>query len=108
MALLSTLRFASGHATDGKRGPGRLVLAAAVLAALLGALAGSISPASALDPGATQAVPGTVQLFGVACPSATTCEAVGLNSASNEGVVVTITSGTPGTVQAVSGTSDLF
>ena len=41
----------------------------------------------------TQAVSGTYQLFGVACPKATTCEAVGVgpNNGSDEGVVVTIT-----------------
>jgi hypothetical protein len=54
-------------------------------------------------PGTAQVAPGTFDLYGVACPSATTCEAVGVN-ASSEGVVVPITNGTPGTGEAVPGT----
>ncbi len=56
--------------------------------------------------GAPQAVPGTVDLFGVACPTATLCEAVGGNS-SGQGVVVAITNGTPGSPQAVPGSNEL-
>jgi uncharacterized repeat protein (TIGR02543 family) len=55
----------------------------------------------------TQTIPGTTQLEGVACPSATTCEAVGYNS-TPEGVVVPITSGVPGSPVTVSGTSELL
>jgi hypothetical protein len=52
-------------------------------------------------------VSGTDQLQGVACSSSTTCYAVGYNS-SLEGVVVPITSGTPGSAVTVSGTDDLY
>jgi len=47
-------------------------------------------------------VPGT-ELLGVACPSATTCEALGDNF-SGDGVVVPITSGIPGGAVVVPGT----
>ena len=44
-------------------------------------------------PGSTVAVSGTADVDGVACPGATTCEAVG-ESSSDEGVVVLITDDT--------------
>jgi hypothetical protein len=50
-------------------------------------------------------VPGIRGLSGVACPSVTTCEAVGSNSSG--GVVVPITSGTPGSTVVVPGTAAL-
>jgi peptidoglycan/xylan/chitin deacetylase (PgdA/CDA1 family) len=67
------------------------------------AVMGSAAPASA---GATvQEVPGYA-LLGVACPTATTCEAVGGNNSQQE-VVVPITNGIPGSAQPVSGTTEL-
>ena len=77
-----------------------LVSALAVPVAVLGgavpALAGT----------AVQTVPGTTHLWGIACPSATTCEAVGTNFW-NQGVVLPIVNGTPGSTQVVSSTSQL-
>jgi len=58
-------------------------------------------------PSRTALVSGTFVLKGVACPSATTCYAVGFNS-SSAGVVVPIVNGTPGPVQSVSGTAELL
>jgi hypothetical protein len=83
-------------------------LIAGVLLAVSGtlvALAVVSAPASASI--TTQAVSGSDSLNGVACPSATTCYAVGYNS-SPEGVVVPITSGTPGSAVTVSGTDQLL
>jgi hypothetical protein len=69
---------------------------------------GMVVPITNGSPGTAQAVSGTIYaLQGVACPSGTTCEAVGYNS-SFQGAVVPVTNGTPGTAQAVSGTSQLF
>ncbi len=59
-------------------------------------------PITSGTPGTAQVVSGTYWLFDVACPSATTCEAVGGN-ASGLGVVVPINNGTPGTPQVVPG-----
>lgn len=53
---------------------------------------------------APQVVSG-VSLFGVACPTSSTCLAVGKNGL---GVVVPITNGTPGAVQPVPDVQDLF
>jgi hypothetical protein len=70
-----------------------------------------VAPVSAAGvAGAVQPVPGTLNLFAVACPSATTCVAVGDNGVGGvpaDGVVVPITNGTPDTAQAVLGT-DVF
>ncbi len=59
---------------------------------------GVVVPITKGVPGTPQMVPGTFILSGVACSSATTCEAVGSN-----GVVVPITNGTPGTAKTVPG-----
>jgi hypothetical protein len=67
---------------------------------------GAIVPISGGTPGTQVVVSGTTILNGIACLSATTCEAVGQNS-SNQGVVVPITSGSPGTVVPVAGTTIL-
>ena len=49
-----------------------------------------------------QVVPGAFNLLGIACPSATTCEAVGTSPGTpSHGVVVPIVNGTPGSVQVV-------
>ena len=76
-----------------------------LLLAVSGALV-AVAETSASASESTQTVPGTTQLEGVACPSATICEAVGDNS-SGEGVVVPITSGVPGSPVTVSGTEFL-
>lgn len=66
------------------------------------AVIGGVAPASA---GITaQGVPGGVTLLGVACPSASTCQAVGGNNSGQE-VVVPIINGTPGSAQPVPGTT---
>jgi uncharacterized repeat protein (TIGR02543 family) len=52
-----------------------------------------VVPITSGTPGSAVAVSGTADLYGVACPSATTCEAVGENS-SVEGVVVLIANDT--------------
>jgi hypothetical protein len=52
-------------------------------------------------PGTAEAVSATFELFGVACPRATACEAVGFNytvSGSLEGVIVTISKRHAGTL----------
>ena len=72
-----------------------LVSALAVPVAVLG----GVVPALA---GTTiQPVPGAQHLTGVVCLSATTCEVVGTNSSADQGVVVPIVNGTPGSVQVV-------
>jgi peptidoglycan/xylan/chitin deacetylase (PgdA/CDA1 family) len=77
-----------------------LVSALAVPVAVLG---GAV-PASA---GTTvQPAPGTWQVLGVVCPTVTTCEAVGTNS-SDQGVVLPIVNGAPGSAQVVPGTYSL-
>jgi hypothetical protein len=59
-----------------------------------------VVPITSGTPGSPQAVSGSYQLFGVSCPSATNCEAVG---GSVQGVVVPITSGTPGSPVVIPG-----
>ena len=71
---------------------------------MLVALVGNVVPASVST--TTQVVSGISVLNGVACASATTCEAVGVNSL-GQGVVVPITNGTPGVAQVVSGAFEL-
>ena len=75
-------------------------------AALLLVVTGMLSVAAPASASTAQVVPGTIGLEGVACPSATTCVAVGA-SASGQGVVVPITHGTPGTPEVVPGTQVL-
>jgi hypothetical protein len=65
--------------------------------------AGAVAAAAASG---VQLVPGA-WLKSVACPSATTCEAVGYDYASDVGIVVTITNGTPGAVQLVAHTTTI-
>jgi peptidoglycan/xylan/chitin deacetylase (PgdA/CDA1 family) len=72
---------------------------------------GVVVPVTNGSPGSAEVVAGSWGnagvLIGVACPSVTTCEAVGAKSSSGPGVVVPITGGTPGSLQAVAGTRDL-
>jgi hypothetical protein len=53
-------------------------------------------------------VTGVDQLTSVSCPTATQCEAVGSNALNGEGVVVTITKGSPGEPHLVDGTKSLL
>jgi len=70
---------------------------------------GAVVPVINGIPGAAHIMPGTdgFTLAGVACPSATTCQAVGFDYASKgsnpilKGVVVPIINGTPGTAQVI-------
>jgi hypothetical protein len=59
-------------------------------------------------PGTAQVVPGTAQLFGVSCPSATTCEAVGLDDSYSLGVVVTITDAPAVTISTQASSGNLL
>ncbi len=72
------------------------------------ALAAAVAPASATTLN-VQAVPGTRVLNEVACPTATTCVAVGQfdDATGSHGVVVPITNGVPGASQVVVGTATL-
>jgi hypothetical protein len=57
---------------------------------------GVVVPITDGTPGTVHVVAGTYQLSGVACSSATSCEAVGWKSSKeSQAVVVTITNGTP-------------
>ena len=49
-------------------------------------------------------VTGVDDLYGISCPTATSCEAVGANALDGQGIVVTVTNGSPGTPHTVSGT----
>ena len=84
----------------GRSWPARGGMTALVAFVVAGAL-GAAAPAAAV---ATPVpVPGTYVFNGAACASAASCYAVGYNT-SSVGVVVLITDGTPGTVEAVTGT----
>jgi hypothetical protein len=89
------------------RSPGvcAAMLASSVALVALAVLAPA--PAAAADVPTPKVVTAPAVLFGLACPSATVCEAVGENS-SDQGVVVAITEGTPGPAQVVSGAGNLF
>ena len=52
-------------------------------------------------------VTGVDDLYGISCATATSCEAVGANSLDGEGIVVTVTNGSPGTPHTVSGTKSI-
>lgn len=67
-----------------------------------GAQTGMLFPVVNGVPGPAQVVPGTSNLFSVACASATTCYAVGLND-SFQPVLVPIVNGVVGAPQVVSG-----
>jgi hypothetical protein len=53
-------------------------------------------------------VTGVDQLTSISCPTATVCEAVGSNTVNGEGVVVTVTKGSPGAPHLVEGTKSLL
>lgn len=86
---------------------GAVALVGAALVPL--ALAVTVAPASAATFN-VQPVPGTRVLNEVACPTATTCVAVGQfdDATGGHGVVVPITNGVPGAAQVVAGTGVLF
>ncbi|HEX4539307.1 MAG TPA: hypothetical protein VH112_03605, partial [Acidimicrobiales bacterium] len=99
----------SGPDASRRRSPVVLVLVAVlVVAGMLATLGAGAPPSQAAakpataQPATAQPAPGTSSLHGVACPTVTTCEAVGYN-ASFQAVVVTVTNGVPGTAQVVSG-----
>ena len=83
------------------------VSAAALLLVVTGTLSVAAPASAQAGPVSLSTVSGAVILYGVACPTAATCEAVGAN-ASGQGVVVPITSGTPGTAKVVSSPQDNF
>jgi hypothetical protein len=56
----------------------------------------------------SHAVTGVDQLTSISCPTATLCEAVGSNALNGEGVVVTVTKGSPGAPHLVAGTKSLL
>ncbi len=87
----------------------RRVFGAALAVALTG-LVVSAAPAEAMTVASAQQVPGTVALSEVACPTTSTCVAVGEygNGRNNVGVVVAITNGVAGSAQTVPGASYLF
>jgi hypothetical protein len=58
--------------------------------------------------GTPQAISGTFELHGIACPTTSSCVAVGDNQDASAGVALTISSyGTPGTVHDAAGTATL-
>ncbi|MDQ6948035.1 MAG: hypothetical protein M3256_17645 [Actinomycetota bacterium] len=85
-----------GAAARLERGVTVLALGVASVAPILVA-----SPASA-TPAAVVFVTST--FYAVACPTATTCEAVGVNYSTSQGIAVSIANGIPGTAQAIPGT----
>jgi hypothetical protein len=101
-----------------RRRPGRpmSMLGRAVVAVLLASAATAplaaltASPVLAATPSPAQGVPGTLELQGIACASASTCEAVGANldaSGNLQGVVVPVVNGIPGSVQVVPASYEL-
>jgi hypothetical protein len=69
------------------------------------------SPSSAATVGhvvSSHTVTGVDQLTSIACPTTTLCEAVGSNALNGEGVVVTVTKGTPSAPHLVAGTKSLL
>ena len=74
------------------------------LGALLAACGGSSSTSTADHVASSHTVTGVNDLYGISCPTATSCEAVGSNAVDGQGIVVTITNGSPGTPHTVSGT----
>lgn len=53
-------------------------------------------------------VTGVDQLTSISCPTSTSCEAVGSNALNGEGVVLTVTNGSPGAPHLVAGTKSLL
>ncbi len=93
-----------------------LVLALAAAAAL--SACGTSSPSSTSTSTSSPSTGGHVVsshsasgvdlLTSISCPTATLCEAVGSNALNGEGVVVTVTKGSPGAPHLVTGTKSLL
>ena len=66
------------------------------------------SPSTAGHVVSSHSVSGVDQLTSISCPTASLCEAVGSNALNGEGVVVTVTKGSPGVPHLVSGTKSLL
>lgn len=66
-----------------------------------------MTPVVSGSPGIAQSAAGTNYLHGIACPSSTTCYAVGVDTSHATGAFVVISSGQPGTGQSVAGTGYL-
>ncbi|MDH2903415.1 MAG: hypothetical protein PXZ08_05630, partial [Actinomycetota bacterium] len=95
-----------------RRRLGVLFIVISMVFGVLSALAAN--PASADTLSASQLVAGSAALSGVACPTATTCEAVGTGltnttqgTTSGPGLIIPITNGVTSTAQAVTGTLSL-
>jgi hypothetical protein len=84
-----------------------LSVAVAALTLAAGSTAGAAS-STTLQLGTPQVLTAMTSLGGIACPTATTCEAVGYNDKGyGTAYIVTITNGVPGTPQPVTGTDAL-
>ena len=66
------------------------------------------SPSTRRHVVSSHTVSGVDQLTSISCPTATLCEAVGSNALNGEGVVVTVTKGSPGAPHLVNGTKSLL
>ena len=66
------------------------------------------SPSTRAHVVSTHTVNDVDELTSIACPTATLCEAVGSNALNGEGVVVTVTKGSPGAPHLVNGTKSLL
>jgi hypothetical protein len=66
------------------------------------------SPSTAGHVVSSHSVSGVDQLTSISCPTSTLCEAVGSNALNGEGVVVTVTKGSPGAPHLVNGTKSLL
>ncbi len=84
-----------------------IVAAITLVASLLGAFGATAVPASADTLIAGQTVAAASGLSGVACPTSTTCVAVGSTQSATNGLIVPIDNGVPGTAQSDTGTKDL-
>ncbi len=78
-----------------------------LVVSLLGAFGATAVPASADTLNAGQTVAAASGLSGVACPTSTTCVAVGSTQSGTNGLIVPIDNGVPGTAQSDTSTQDL-
>lgn len=81
-----------------------LVVGLGGLLAACGGTSSSTSSSPAAHVAYSHTVTGVDDLYGISCATATSCEAVGANSLDGQGIVVTVTNGSPGTPHTVSGT----
>jgi hypothetical protein len=81
--------------------------AVTLVLSLLGAYGATAVPAAADTLATSQIVAASSGLDGVACPTATTCEAVGTTQNNGLGLIVPVTNGVVGTAQSVTGTQSL-